>query len=468
MSLAHLIIYGDYHTLSQQIGQCGDLDYIDEYGYTPLIQCAIVDDIDKMKLMLKMKADVNKPDLTGRTALHWAVDNSNLAMCELLLEANANPNAYTLASLPVLVKPILRNDDEIKALLCRHGGDLTFAQDYINFKLLGHRYSLVGHLDIVDNEGRFTELSFEGFMLEFTLDVIRESLAEFTNNFAARHLQSQFDFINTLVKALSSGRELIALQQYLVDIDAKVSEVTKALRQDPIIIPVVQEGHAITLVRYRNFLAVCDRAQKESPDEPSVSIYYMNRPVRLNHGLLKDILYSRKSLKYVDQQLKEVLGLQLIAGLAIPLQTAGNCSWANVEACIPTLMVMMAMHEAGGSEKIESQWRLAMALYHEWQSWDKDRSLQFCIQSTSDASKARKAAKITALAAILFQTCHSDDAQELMRAEKIVPVVQEKGYEYVIDSYLDVYCRQKQTDAGNNLRRLLQYFKEDDDFYQVG
>ena len=173
-------------------------------------------------------------------------------------------------------------------------------------------------------------------------------------------------------------------------------------------------------------------------------------------------------MKYVDQQLKEVLGLQLIAGLAIPLQTAGNCSWANVEACIPTLMVMMAMHEAGGSEKIESQWRLAMALYHEWQSWDKDRSLQFCIQSTSDASKARKAAKITALAAILFQTCHSDDAQELMRAEKIVPVVQEKGYEYVIDSYLDVYCRQKQTDAGNNLRRLLQYFKEDDDFYQVG
>ena len=55
MSLAHLIIYGDYHTLSQQMGQCGDLDYIDEYGYTPLIQCAIVDDIDKMKLMLKMK-----------------------------------------------------------------------------------------------------------------------------------------------------------------------------------------------------------------------------------------------------------------------------------------------------------------------------------------------------------------------------------------------------------------------------
>ena len=68
----------------------------------------------------------------------------------------------------------------------RFGADPEFALDYINTKLLGHRYELRGYADIVDQEGRFTELSYEGFILEFTLDVVRQSLADFKNNYAAR------------------------------------------------------------------------------------------------------------------------------------------------------------------------------------------------------------------------------------------------------------------------------------------
>ena len=102
------------------------------------------------KALLAAGADVDMPDLTGRTALHWAVDNANQVLAQVLLEAKANPNRYTVASQPVLSKSILRHDAPMKALLTRFSADTTFANDYINAKLLGHRFELSGYVDIVD------------------------------------------------------------------------------------------------------------------------------------------------------------------------------------------------------------------------------------------------------------------------------------------------------------------------------
>ena len=108
MPISETIIYGSLQDVKKDLLQQEPLNQIDNYGYTPLVQTAIVNDLEKTRCILEAGADVNMPDLTGRTALHWATENNNLALCELLLKNKANPNAYTTAGQSVLVIPLLR------------------------------------------------------------------------------------------------------------------------------------------------------------------------------------------------------------------------------------------------------------------------------------------------------------------------------------------------------------------------
>ena len=69
---------------------------------------------------------------------------------------------------------------------------VEFAKDFINAKLLAHRYELQGHVDIVDKTKTLIEIDFEGFYLEFTVEAVHDSLQDFRNNFGARHLRKYF------------------------------------------------------------------------------------------------------------------------------------------------------------------------------------------------------------------------------------------------------------------------------------
>ena len=92
-TLSDAIIYGTNDLVAQMVSAGATLDEIDNYGYTPIVQCAILSSVPKAKILLDAGAKVDFDDLTGRTALHWAADNGNVELCELLLSRGANPNA---------------------------------------------------------------------------------------------------------------------------------------------------------------------------------------------------------------------------------------------------------------------------------------------------------------------------------------------------------------------------------------
>src|SRR6185312_11679945 len=173
MSLAHEIIYGTPAGVSQRIEYGADVNEMDPYGFTPLIEAAIVNSVEIAEILINNGAEIDGPDVTGRTALHWAADNNNVPLCKLLLEHEANPNTYSRGGQSVLVYPLLRKQQTLKKLLYQYGASLNFAQDYINTKLLGHRFHLVGQVDIVDNTDRFIELNLEGFFLECTISIVQ-------------------------------------------------------------------------------------------------------------------------------------------------------------------------------------------------------------------------------------------------------------------------------------------------------
>ena len=458
-TIADAIIKGTLSDVIREARTNEHLNFIDEYGYTPLIETCIMDDLEKAKAILEFKPDVNFPDLIGHTALHWAVDNHNIEICELLLKHGADANAYSISGMPVLVKPLLREQKELKKLLIHYGAKLIFAQDFINAKMLGHRFELKGYIDILNAKEEFVEISLEGFILEFTLEALRKSIVDFRYNFAARQWEREFVKLRTIMGALIRASKLIRLQHYNVDHKKHWDKITPWIEDDPLIIPVAQEGHALTVIRAGNLLAICDRAtyEHQDPTEDKVKIYYMNKPWKLTAEYVSELIYERQIMAVFQKMLPVNLGLQEIGSMPLDAQIAGNCSWANIEACIPTLFHMLCMNDPGKSgERLLKDKNEAMELYRDWQVWDRDRSLDYFIQNFSQADKKRRATIAEILCAVLFESCSADNKDDHERIKKIVPIIKTKGLEYIPNSYITAYSHQLKTDPGENFRKMLK------------
>jgi hypothetical protein len=456
MSLANEILYGRLDKVEQLIQSGADVEEVDEYGFTPLIEAAIANNFEITKLLLEYGADINKSDVTGRSALHWTSDNNNLELCKLLLANKADPNAYTYGAQPVLVYPLLRNQNELKKLMYQHGADLNFAQDFINTKLLGHRYELAGYVDIVNSQGQFIELDYEGFILEFTLEMVRNSIERYQNNFSARHLRSYFNYLKKIIKSFVIASELLKYQKYTIDIRHYENNINAMLNNQLLLLPIAYEGHAITFIKYANLLVRCDRGAYSKVDG-TVAIYQLGKPERFSIDFIKKLLFDKQSKEFVNDGIKQYLGLTLVEQLPVEAQLIGNCSWANVEAVIPAMLFLLQLQPSNTQRDLQGYKAAALSFYHDWLIWDKEIALNECIKSFMhvSTSKARKASKAAILGAVLFQKCNYHSPRDLEKAEKILKILAIPEYQYILQSYVKVYWKDRQTRAGRNLAQLM-------------
>lgn len=450
MTIANDIINQKMPEFDAYLRNGDSLDDIDEYGFTPLIECAITRQTHIAEELLKRRVDVNKSDVTGRTPLHWAADNNDIDMLRLLLNHGADANAYTGNGLSVLVYPLLRRQESIKKLLYHHGAKLDFAQDFINAKLIGHRFELQGDVDIVNAQGQFIELDYEGFILEFTVAVVRDSLRRFLASFSSRHLREQFPLIHTIMDAFVVAAELLQFQHVPRFSTLHLQRIAYLIDYAPMLVfPAASRGHALCFIRYKQWWAKIDRGE-HSIQEGSVTIYRITKPKELTADFVHNFLYKKQSRRFFHHLINAQLGLVPVAKLPISSQISGNCSWANVQAVIPVAYVMQQMDNDGNFIQHE-----ALALYEHWIEWDKDRALDECIQRFHLANPQRKASSVAILGGILFQACSHANPAHVARAEKILQVMTLPQYYYVLQSYLDEYCVKRLTRKGNNLLKLL-------------
>lgn len=454
-SLADAILEENIDAVKTKLQHGVDINGIDEYGFTPLIESAIADHFEIAKLLVYQGANPNQVDTLGGTALHWATENNNLNIAQLLLENRADPNAYNLTGQPLLVMPVLRQQHNLKKLLIQYGADLTFAQDFINTKLLGHIFELVGTANIIDPKNDFVEVDFEGFFLEVSLGMIADSLAQFKNHFAGRQLRRYMNLFQIIIDVLFRAAQLIKYQQYRVNIEKHQSTIRSLIEQEPLIIPIGYEGHAITLIKFGNILVKCDR-REDSRLFDTIMIYQIGRPSLLTTEFIEKLMYEKQSDYFINESLSDVLELKPITELKVHAQISGNCSWANVEACIPALFFLLFSRSEDFSDNITRYKNLALNFFNQWREWNKDRTLQFCIQSFKQADHIRKACKAEILAAILFQSCGGVSPVDAERAESILNVIGTPEYEPILKNYVQSYCYEDYSEEGQRFLRLLR------------
>lgn len=323
LSLADAIIEEDMDSVRQFMRYNVDVNQMDEYGFTPLIEATIVDNIEIARFLLENGANPNQQDVTGNTALHWAAENNNLALCKLLLENRSDPSAYNLSGQSALVMPTLRQQSELKQLLIHSGSDQVFAQDYINLKLLGHMFELIGPATIIDPKNNYVEVDFEGFFLEVTLGLISDSLIQFQNHFAARKLRRYSGLTHLIVEALQRASELIKYQQYRVNLKKAMTKINPIIHQEPLIIPVGYEGHAITFIKHGDIWVKCDR-REDSRLYDNIMYYRVTHPENLNDKLIKSLIYVKQNSELINDELDKILGLKPITELKVEAQFSGG------------------------------------------------------------------------------------------------------------------------------------------------
>lgn len=462
MTLSDCIIYESTAALAAMLEQVKDVSYVDEYGYTPLIETAIANQVDKGKLLIEKGADVDQKDTTGRTALHWAAQNNNVEFCQALLEAGADPNLYGISGESALVKPILRHHEQLKTLFARFGASFIFANDYINAKLLGHRFELIGSVDIADTRNMYTEIDYEGFYFEFSLDLIRDSLMNYQNNFAARGITPWFEHINVLLDAFGRATRLLHYDHYLIDYTQHIEVINRLLNSNPLVIPVSQEGHAITMVKCGDYFSIIDRAKHDAQND-TIPIYKITKPAAITNEVLCELIYRKQQLDWFHKVLPIEFGLKQVATIPMHAQIIGNCSWANVEAVVPVLFIMLELSYGKRHTREEDIMTDAMELFQRWREWDRERALQFCMQSFGLADPARRASKAAILAGILFQRCPANHPEGVERAKRILSLIYNNEFRYLIDSYKTYYLHRTRTKAGENFEELLRLYSLEHD-----
>ena len=449
MTIANDIISRCTPNFDHYINEGETLDDIDEYGFTPLIEAVITKQAPIIELLLTRGADINKPDVTGRTPLHWAVDNHDIELASLLLNRGADANAYTTAGLSILVFPVLRGQDNLKQLLYNHGAKLDFALDFIYAKLLGHRFELSGDVDIVNGDGAFIEVDYEGFILEFTVAVVKDSLRRFTSSYSTRHLRHVFPHIHMVIDAFIVADMLLQLQHQITFTNEHLAQLASLIQSPMLILPAASRGHALCFIRYQQWWVKIDRGEN-SLKEGTVNIYRITRPDVFNVQFLQEFLYKKQNRRYFHHVINQKLGLQHFTQIPISPQITGNCSWANIQAAVPAAYALqqLAINEQFSYDE-------ALALYDEWIEWDKDRALDECIQRFYLANPIRKASYASMLAGVLFQACDNSNSHHVERAEKILTILTLPDYYYILESYLNSFCVKRLSRKGNNLLKLL-------------
>jgi ankyrin repeat protein len=454
MSLADAIIYDDYATVIELLANGIDANEQDRFGLRPLIQAVICKKPALFEVLLQHGADLEQKDFLDRTALHWAADRNELEMCAFFLNLGANPNSFSAEGQPILVNPILREQVALVDLFITHKADYKFAQDFINSKLLGHRFELIGETDIVSDSGHFIPVSFEGFYLEFTSNLIHRSLYNFINSIAGQKHTQQHSLINRAMRTLKNAATLAEFAKYK-DKSQFTATIEQLLSADLLLLPIAYRGHAITFVIHRGMLAICNRGVSKKID--TLIIYEIGNPSKLSAELYKKLLYEPKEEVFMEEDLYNDLGLKIITSFPTSHQISGNCSWANMEASIPAMLLMQKFNLKDESyTNVEKYKHEITKLYKDWGAWDKDCALDEAIEDFESADNVRQLAKALTLNMILVQRCNPRTGADVMRAKKILSLLTAEKFKFILRNNLRVVQGKKSNQHGKRLLKLFE------------
>jgi hypothetical protein len=389
MSLSKDILNGDIASVKRRIQLGALVNEFDSYGYTPLIMAIMTHQIETAQLLMSHGADVNRPDIFGQPPLHWAVKLEDTNICSLLLKRGAFGNTFSSYGEPLLVYPLLKKNMSLIQALEQAGTHRSCAEDYIFTKYLGHHFELQGFGSFKNYNNIMSLVDYQGFRLEFSLHQLFRQLEAYLaiqQNLPIGNAHQYLDIMERGIKLRSIKKVFPSDQEkecvlFLKDIN---------------LIPMAFDGHAVSLIYSKNYVALCDRAL----NRPHTVMFYQ-LPKSLDMTTVTYFLYGKKSQLFW-QELPVTMNWRLVGTLPIEHQKVGNCAWANLETA-PVLIAGLLQLEM--QQDIDSNQLLSF--FNSWIHWSQSFLLKQAALKMNQQEGDRRFALALSLFDIMLQ--HSDN-----------------------------------------------------------
>jgi hypothetical protein len=187
-----------------------------------------------------------------------------------------------------------------------------------------------------------------------------------------------------------------------------------------------------------------------------IVFFEITKPQLFDKALMKFMLYEKKDLTFIHETLHKRLGLKTIGRMMIDPQVTGNCSWANIAACVPAAFFLLTDELSHYPTGIVDYDHIALQQYRDWRDWDRKNAIHYCIKNFKTGEPARKASLGAAMAAVFFQRIDYRDKHQFELAKEIYALLQQPDYNYLLKNYLDQYYYRRRTPAGINLKKLME------------
>ena len=133
---------GSPESLSEWIRKGSDVNEIDAYGYTPLVNASLRGCAKSVKILLNNGAEIDKKAIHGYTALHAAAQNGHIEVVRILTENRANLEARNDDSDTALMLAVRSEHQNVVNLLCEKGAEIRASgfnsQDPVNYAINKH------------------------------------------------------------------------------------------------------------------------------------------------------------------------------------------------------------------------------------------------------------------------------------------------------------------------------------------
>ena len=128
------ILSNNIQALKELLTLGADLNIPNNLNETPLYLSVKINNFDAFLILLKYNADCNIQNIKGDTPLHLAIHKKEKKFIEILLKNNSNPNIqnFTLGQAPVHLAVINKLDEEILKLIKKSKGNIFHIKDKLN------------------------------------------------------------------------------------------------------------------------------------------------------------------------------------------------------------------------------------------------------------------------------------------------------------------------------------------------